>query len=387
MFQMMDSKSSLRYSPRFSSPLGRFIDLLSCILTYPLIVTASLTVSTFMSLTPDTRTMVRKLCEMALVGPALCIMSLVLLPFAIFGFVLWILICLFCDTKRYSSVEIFKNEKSESERRREDKKYSFATMNILLGQEVIGKFNNCSLVYNRIPRIAAEIRRQDKCHLENVMILDKKLSKSDSIMSTFPRMDFICFQEVFDRIHALTLISMLRKHYRHFIFDIGENSLGSNSFMLNSGLMVASKHPIKSALFHPFSWKSSVWQKCICYGVVVCKVDLGNDNIGILANLHTMAYEGPHHLIDAALTEVNVVVNKFRKESVTNTENVMFDVICGDFNMDNMSPCDNVAGNNHLFTEYWDIAGERLPGQDKVVDKCRNIYHVSICRTGLSARR
>ena len=317
----MDSKSSLRYSPRFSSPLGRFIDLLSCILTYPLIVTASLTVSTFMSLTPDTRTMVRKLCEMALVGPALCIMSLVLLPFAIFGFVLWILICLFCDTKRYSSVEIFNNEKSESERRREDKKYSFATMNILLGQEVIGKFNNCSLVYNRIPRIAAEIRRQDKCHLENVLILDKKLSKSDSIMSAFPRMDFICFQEVFDRIHALTLISMLRKHYRHFIFDIGENSLGFNSFMLNSGLMVASKHPIKSVLFHPFSWKSSVWQKCICYGVVVCKVDLGNDNIGILANLHTMAYEGPHHLIDAALTEVNVVVNKFRKESVTNTEN------------------------------------------------------------------
>merc|ERR1719221_67225 len=78
-----------------------------------------------------------------------------------------------------------------------------------------------------------------------------------------------------------------------------------------------------------------------------------------------MAYEGPHHLIDAALTEVNEVVNKFRKESVTNTENVLFDVICGDFNMDNMSPCDNVAGNNHLFTEYWDIAGERLPGQDK----------------------
>ena len=179
------------------SSIGRFLDLLSCILTCPLIVTSSMTVSTFMALSPDTRTVLRKLCDMALVGPALCFASLVLLPFAIFGFVLWILVNSFCDSKSYSSVEILSKENSEQ---KEDRKYSFATMNILLGQDAIGKFNNCSLVYNRIPRIAAEIRNQEKYFMENLSNPNKKLTKSESVVSNFPRMDFICFQEVFDRI-------------------------------------------------------------------------------------------------------------------------------------------------------------------------------------------
>ena len=129
----------------------------------------------------------------------------------------------------------------ENSEQKEEGKYSFATMNILLGQDAIGKFNNCSLVYNRIPRIAAEIRNQEKYFMENLSNPNKKLTKSESVVSTFPRMDFICFQEVFDRIHSLALISMLRKHYKHFIFDIGDNSLGTNCFLLNSGLMIASK--------------------------------------------------------------------------------------------------------------------------------------------------
>ena len=365
MFQMMDSKSSLKYSPRMQSSIGRFLDLLSCLLTCPLIVTSSMTVSTLMSLTPDTRSGLRKLCDMALVGPALGFLSLVLLPFAIFGFVVWILINIFCDSKRYSSVEILSKENSEQ---KGEGKYSFATMNILLGQDAIGKFNNCSLVYNRIPKIAAEIRNQEDYYIENLS--NEKLTKSESVVSKFPRMDFICFQEVFDRIHSLALISMLRKHYRHFIFDIGDNSLGTNGFLLNSGLMIASKYPIMEVKFHPFSWKNSVWQKGISYGVVTCKLDLGSDNVGLLSNLHTMAYEGPHHLIDAALTEVKDVVKKFRKENVRVTEKIKFDVICGDFNMDNMSPCDIVAGNNDLFSEYRDIAGVKIPGQDQVLNHC-----------------
>ena len=369
MFQMMDSKSSLKYSPRMESSIGRFLDLLSCILTCPLIVTSSMTVSTFMALTPDTRTMLRKLCDMALVGPALGFASLVLLPFAIFGFALWILVNSFCDSKRYSSVEILSKEISEQ---KGEGKYSFATMNILLGQDAIGKFNNCSLVYNRIPRIAAEIRNQEKYFMENLSNPNKKLTKSESVVSTFPRMDFICFQEVFDRIHSLALISMLRKHYRHFIFDIGDNSLGTNCFLLNSGLMIASKYPIIEVKFHPFSWKNFIWQKGISYGVVTCKLDLGNGNVGLLSNLHTMAYEGPNHLINAALTEVKDVVNNFRRDNIRSTETIKFDVICGDFNMDNMSPCDVVAGNNDLFTEYRDIAGLRIPGQDQVLEKCND---------------
>ena len=186
---------------------------------------------------------------------------------------------------------------------------------LLLGQEALGKFNNASLVYRRIQTIAAAILSQDQRHLTNMEHsndVNVKISKAETVLANFPRMDFICLQEVFDRIHALALISMLRQDYKHFTFDIGDSSIKSNYFLLNSGLMIASRFPILSVRFHPFTWKNSFWQRCISYGVVICKVDLGFGKIGIIANLHTMAYENNDPLIDAALTEVRQALDQFR---------------------------------------------------------------------------
>ena len=165
--------------------------------------------------------------------------------------------------------------------------------------------------FTALPRIAAQIRAQEAEYLENLLGPNRP-TKTETVLSTFPRMDFICFQEVFDRVHALALVSLLRNYYSHFIYDIGDNSLATNLFLLNSGLMVASNFPVPKVHFHPFSWKTSAWQKCVCYGVAVCKVDLGSGKVGLLANLHTMAYEGPDPLINAALDEVKNVVTKFR---------------------------------------------------------------------------
>ena len=47
-------------------------------------------------------------------------------------------------------------------------------------------------------------------------------------------------------------------------------------------------------------------------------------------------------------------------------ENVQFDVICGDFNIDNLSPSDQLAARNKLFSVYSDYAAVRTPGADKV---------------------
>lgn len=84
-------------------------------------------------------------------------------------------------------------------------------------------------------------------------------------------MDFICLQEVFDKPHALALIYLLKKTYNHFVFDIGHNSAGTNLFLLNSGLMIASRFPITKVGFQPFTEKRA-WQRLACYGVVTCKV-------------------------------------------------------------------------------------------------------------------
>ena len=304
----MENKFSLKYKPRFHSSVGRFLDLLSYILTFPWILTTSLAISTFIPLSPDQRTVKRSLADKALLGPALLLLSLTLLPLAISGFLLWIIICTLLHSDPFSSVDF-----QDGVERDLEGNFSFCTMNVLLGQEAIGKFNNCSFVFGRIPKIAAAIRSQDSRPVLNMIQgSGEKVSKRETVLSQFPRLDFICFQEVFDRLHALALISMLRQEYRHFVFDITDSSLKSNYFCLNSGLMVASRFPILKVSFHPFSWKNSAWQRCISYGVVICKLDLGGQNVGILANLHTMAYEDKDPLIDAALTEVRQAMDLFR---------------------------------------------------------------------------
>ena len=126
--------------------------------------------------------------------------------------------------------------------------------------------------------------------------------------------------------------------------------------------MIASKYPIVKVKFQPFSKKKG-WQKAVSYGVVVCKLDLGDNNVGILANLHTMAYQGVDPLIDFALTEVKEMMDLFLKSEIAPTENVLFDVISGDFNSDNISPGDALAAENDLFKEYTDPAMVS-PGQD-----------------------
>ena len=306
---MMKNKFSLKYKPRFHSSVGRFLDLLSYIFTYPWIVTTSLTIATFLSLSPDQRTIWRYTLDKALLGPTFLLLSLILTPFAVSGFFLWIFISTFLHSDQFSLIVL------SNEAEKDQENYSFGTMNVLLGQEALGKFNNASLVYRRIQTIAAAILSQDQRHLTNMEHsndVNVKISKAETVLANFPRMDFICLQEVFDRIHALALISMLRQDYKHFTFDIGDSSIKSNCFLLNSGLMVASRFPILSVRFHPFTWKNTFWQRCISYGVVICKVDLGSGNVGIIANLHTMAYENQDPLIDAALTEVRQTLDQFR---------------------------------------------------------------------------
>jgi len=290
-------------------------------------------------------------------GPLLGCFCLLLIPFAILGYSLWIFICAAFQSRTYSLISFDKPNKIESQNC-----YSFGTMNVVMGQEVLGKFNNCSFVYDRLKKIAAQIVKQEDSHLSNLQNVDQ-LPKSRSVLSSFPKMDFICLQEVTDRFFALALVSMLRKHYSHFVFDIGVNALNTNMYLANSGLMIASKYPILKVKFLPFSKKKG-WQRLVSYGVVICKVDLGDNKVGILADLHTMAYQGLDPLIDLALTQVKEEMNLFRKSEVSSSEQVVFDVICGDFNSDNLSPGDAVAAENELFSVYTDPAMVR-PGLDK----------------------
>ena len=274
----------MKYKPRHSSNIARFLDLLSFIFTYPWVTLTSLTVANYLILKPDQRLLKIKLFHYLILGPILASFCISLLPFAIFGFTLSIFICLGFDSDDFSSITFDHPDKTE-----EQGCYSFASMNVVMGQEVLGKFNNCSFVYKRLKKISKVILTQEEKPLSNVDDL-QNVSKSKAILTNFPKMDFICLQEVTDRVFALALVSMIKEHYPHFIFDVGVNAFSTNMFLANSGLMIASKYPIVKVKFQPFSKKKG-WQKAVSYGVVICKLDLGNNNVGILANLHTMAYQ------------------------------------------------------------------------------------------------
>ena len=131
-FQMYNS---MKLTPRFHNIVAKFLDLLSYILSYPWIVITSLLISTFITLKPDTRSLSRKCFVLAFLGPLLATLCLIFLPFAVFGFTLWVLICSLFTCRSYSYIEFHQNIKNTMEN---EDRFSFATMNILLGQDVIG---------------------------------------------------------------------------------------------------------------------------------------------------------------------------------------------------------------------------------------------------------
>jgi sphingomyelin phosphodiesterase 3 len=236
-------------------------------------------------------------------------------------------------------------------------------MNVLLGPEIVCKFNNLGSVFLRREALLAAILGQDREPLHNVP--DGRadgLAREQAVLTAFPRLDFICFQEVFDRAHGLALATGLRPEYPHFVLDVAANSPRSNFCMLSSGLALASRFPILRAIFVPFTAKRG-WQWCLDYGALLCKVDLGSGRVGILANLHTVAYQGKEQLIREALTQLEAAMADFREETVGKGETLEWEVIGGDFNFDNISPGDRACAEHSILRSYEDpaMAG---PGTD-----------------------
>ena len=174
------------------------------------------------------------------------------------------------------------------------------------------------------------------------------LTRDKIVLSKFPHVDFVCFQEVFDRSLGLSLVARLRSKYSHFVLDVGNHSIHNNFCLLSSGLMVASRFPLLQAKFVPFKEKRG-FQWTISYGVLLCKVDLGERRVGILANLHAVAFQGKEQLIKEALTLVEESITRFRTEVVKSEEKLMWEVVAGDFNCDNLSPGDRQCAEHQFF--------------------------------------
>lgn len=76
----------------------------------------------------------------------------------------------------------------------------------------------------------------------------------------------------------------------------------------------------------------------------------GNSHVGYIANMHTQAFQGSEVVLLSQLTDILIFVSLFKEKNTLSEEIIDFDIICGDFNADNMSP-----GKIILSVQLWAI--------------------------------
>ena len=110
------------------------------------------------------------------------------------------------------------------------------TANMLLGPDFVGKFNNMPHVYKRLMgSIKVLSMEHSKLVTSNHDILENpefstKEKRNYVIIEDLPEnIDFVCLQEVWDKMSSMALIYKMRTHFTHFLTDVCQD-LGNSSY-------------------------------------------------------------------------------------------------------------------------------------------------------------
>ena len=111
------------------------------------------------------------------------------------------------------------------------------TANMLLGPDFVGKFQNIPNVYRRLFGAVSVLSMQHtRAIAPNINTLESpefstKEKRNTVIIDHLPEnIDFICLQEVWDKISALSLIYKMRNRFGHFLTDVCQDLGNSNHF-------------------------------------------------------------------------------------------------------------------------------------------------------------
>ncbi|KAK3085878.1 hypothetical protein FSP39_009968, partial [Pinctada imbricata] len=164
------------------------------------------------------------------------------------------------------------------------------------------------------------------------------------IMTHFPKLDFLCFQEIWDRDVTEILVNELKKVFPWILYDVGITNFTGNFFMLNSGLLFACRYPILAADFKKFTHS---WTQCkfASKGLLMVKVRR-------------------RKILDKQLNQILQWSDEFISKTKAASDVVKFTILCGDFNFDNMSPADRELSKHKIFDVYEDEA-RIISGRDK----------------------
>lgn len=209
-------------------------------------------------------------------------------------------------------------------------------------------------------------------------LLSQGLRQQDNVpwevSSLFPaNVDILCLEEVFDKRAAQKLIQELRPVFGHILYDIGvyacQPPCGCSTFkFFNSGLFLASRFPVLEAQYHCFP-NSRGEDALAAKGLLSAKVLIGQNQkqkkvVGYFNCTHLHAPEGEGEIRCEQLNMVTKWIGDFQAANRLPDEDVVFDVLCGDFNFDNCSPDDVLEQNHCLFEEYQDPC-RAGPGREK----------------------
>ncbi|KAL2083835.1 hypothetical protein ACEWY4_019353 [Coilia grayii] len=190
-----------------------------------------------------------------------------------------------------------------------------------------------------------------------------------------PALDFLCLQEVFDVRAAERLCASLAPLFGHVLYDVGgyacQPPLSCSAFkFFNSGLLLASRHPLVAAHYHCFpnarGEDALAAKGLLCAKVLLDLQDQGDQRmVGYLNCTHLHAPEGDGAVRYEQLTMVCKWIAEFQEKHTEEGDTVVFDVLCGDLNFDNTSPDDALEQGHSVFERYRDpcraAAGQEKP--------------------------
>jgi sphingomyelin phosphodiesterase 3 len=153
--------------------------------------------------------------------------------------------------------------------------FSLATINTCLMLDLLSRANNNSDTSWRAKELAERIvvdqlfypgihtfKSDNRTKTHNALEKKTKSSSENStvhpdfihdIVTHFPKLDFICFQEMWDPTFTEIAVKELHKVYPWVVHDVGMNSAKINYHVFNSGLMFASRFPILCVDFKVFT--------------------------------------------------------------------------------------------------------------------------------------
>ncbi|XP_042892320.1 sphingomyelin phosphodiesterase 5-like isoform X1 [Penaeus japonicus] len=351
--------------------LWQGLDFLSSCLTLPFLHLLSLGLSCYYHTTFDSHQLKTVLLRYAVAGPILLLLTIVMIPLAAIGYVIWVALCAFCVKQPFIYVDSDEHQSLDTIQKCPSS-FTICSSNVILIPEFLVRINNNRNVYWRAQEIPARFMRHQTPSLNVMKNLREPVKREDIVQSWLPDIDVIMLQEVFERYRGRQLYDKFSKKYPYCIYNAGKHSLKSNLCFMGSGLFIASRFPIMEASFHPFSY-STKYAKYVGYGVLLAKLYLGMKSqkdeslkaVGYVGNTHTQAYQGKDKVIVHQLEEARRWMNQFVSETHNPQEEIlMFVVFGGDLNSDNMSPGDSEVQNLPLWEEYEDPCRESA-GRDK----------------------